>query len=221
MIRLILTSTLLFLFCYGSVQADSKFASASVIIEQNVTDKDMEVVIEATGGDDGMALLKVVGPKGRTIIDFKSPDSALGLRHFKFESPEPKNHNSMKADFPEGEYVFKGQFVSGKKLYAKVMLSHKLPAVTPFIYPRPDANKVPYKGLVLKWQRIGNPASYIVEIEQEQSGLSSKTKLSSNTVSLAVPDGLLIAGTKYKISIGAVAQDGNSSFIETEFKTRN
>ncbi len=124
-----------FLFVsYRVAQAD-EFEEVSVRFEQNATDDDLEVVIEATGGDEGMATIQVVAPDGRTIINFKSPDSKLGLRHFSFESPEPQNDGSVQADFPEGEYVFIGTTVSGVKLRDTTSLSHKLPDLASFVRP--------------------------------------------------------------------------------------
>jgi hypothetical protein len=65
-------------------------AVASVYLEQNATDGDAEVVFEVKGGKDGLAKLAVVSPDGRTVIDFTAPDaSTLGIRQFRFESPEP------------------------------------------------------------------------------------------------------------------------------------
>jgi hypothetical protein len=36
---------------------------------------------------------------------------------------------------------------------------------------------------------------------------------------LAVPNGLLIPGTKYHLGIGTVSDEGNVSFVETSFTT--
>ena len=66
------------------------FAVTSVHFEQNATDRDVEVVFEIKGGDEGLAKLAAVSPDGRTVIDFTAPDaSTLGIRQFRFESPEP------------------------------------------------------------------------------------------------------------------------------------
>jgi hypothetical protein len=41
----------------------------------------------------------------------------------------------------------------------------------------------------------------------------------ANVTKLSIPDGLLLPGTQYKLAIGTVSEDGNSSFVETDFTT--
>ena len=83
------------------------FAFAKVHFEQNATDGDVEVVFEIKGGDEGLANLRVVSPDGRIVIDFTAPDaSTLGIRQFRFESPEPKDIEGLKTAYPEGVYTF-------------------------------------------------------------------------------------------------------------------
>lgn len=43
--------------------------------------------------------------------------------------------------------------------------------------------------------------------------------LAGSATMFAVPGRVLAPGTKYKIAIGTVAQDGNTSFVETSFTT--
>ncbi len=85
---------LLFNSWVGVTAADPGAAAplpvASVHFEQNATDADMEVVFEVKAEDDGLAELFIVSPDGRTVVDFKAPESStLGIRQFRFESPEP------------------------------------------------------------------------------------------------------------------------------------
>ena len=104
------------------------FSLASVYLEQNVTDGDVEVVFQAAGESDGLASLQVVSPDGRTVIDFTAPDpSTLGMRSFRIESPEPEDVDALKAAYPEGIYEFAGRTSSGVTLVGKSTLSHTLP----------------------------------------------------------------------------------------------
>ncbi len=214
----IVAAVTFFFVSYRVVQAD-EFEEVSVHFEQNATDEDLEVVIDATGGDEGMASIRVVAPDGRTIINFKAPESKLGLRHFNFESPEPRNDGSLQADFPEGEYVFIGTTVSGVELRDKASLNHKLPDTTSFVRPGRGAEDVPTKGLEIVWSLVKNIDAYVVVIEQEDSGFEFSVNLPANVTKLSVPDGLLLPGTEYKLAIGTVSDDGNSSFVETDFET--
>jgi hypothetical protein len=203
----------------GSPAAVS-FPVASVHLEGNVTDGDMEVVIEVKGGDDGLAELSVVAPDGRQVVAFRAPDSStLGIRQFVFESPEPRDADSLKAAYPEGVYEFLGKTYSGAKLVGKSTLSHRLPATTTFVKPAPAAESVPVRDLAIAWSPVEGVASYVVSIKQSESNLSITARLPSSSTSFVVPHGLLLAGRKYKMAIATVTRDGNMSSIETTFTT--
>jgi hypothetical protein len=212
-------AVLLLLASPGLAQADEKFEHVAIRFEQNATDQDAEIVFEVTSGDAGLATLRVVAPDGRTVIDFSSPDSKLGIRHLSFESPEPKNDGRVQADFPQGAYTFTGSTVSGVKLRSKAALSHKLPSAVSLVRPRPDQKDVPVMGLQINWNPVKNPTAYLIVIEQEEMDRKIEAKLSGTATSFAVPDGFLAPETEYKLAIGAVTQDGNVSFAETGFAT--
>jgi hypothetical protein len=194
------------------------FESATVYFEQNATDKDAEVVFEATSGSKGLVSFRVLAPDGRVIVNFETR-SKLGLRHFRFESPEPENDGSVQADFPEGEYTFTGMTVNGRKLESRARLSHKFPAVAAIIRPAPGADDVPTKGLRITWSPVKNLKACIVTIEQEEQELELTATLPGTATNFNVPDGFLSADTEYKVAIGTVTQDGNTSFVEAEFTT--
>jgi hypothetical protein len=204
----------------GYAYADEKFEHAAVRMEQNATDEDVEVVFEVTSGDIGVAALRVTAPDGRTVIDFKAPNTKLGIRHLVLESPEPINDGRLQKDFPAGEYTFAGTTVGGEKLSSKAMLSHKLPGVASFVRPRLKEKNVPVTGLQIKWTAPRDLASCVVIIEDEKTGVKVlHTAVSGAATTLAVPDRLLAPGTEYKLEIGTVARDGNKSFVETSFTT--
>ena len=203
----------------GMALAQEKFELAKVYLERNVVDKDAEVKFEAIGGKGGMKTLKVVAPDGRTVIDFSTPASKMGMRHLSLESPEPKDDGTVQAEFPAGAYVFTAVATDGARLEAKAMLSHKFPDATAFVRPQPDAKNVPVKGMQVSWKLLKGMDSHIVVIEDEASGRNLKVSLSGGTSVFAVPDGFLQPGVDYKLAVGTVAKDGNSSFIETGFTT--
>lgn len=205
--------------CAGVVHGQQQFERAKVYFEQNLLDKDVEVKFEATGGSVGLAALKVLAPDGRTVVDFKSPDSRFGIRHLVLESPEPKNDGQIQKDFPAGVYRFSGTLVGGVALLSEATLSHKLPTPSTFIRPRAAEKNVPIKGLKASWAAVKDLAAVVLIIEQEDSGQDMKVTLPGNATTFAVPDGFLRAGLEYKISVGTVSADGNGSFIETAFST--
>ncbi len=215
----IVASTVLLLTVHDAARADGRFEKVGVYLEQTVEDEDFEVRFEAIAGDEGLAALKVVAPDGRTVIDFTAPDSKLGMRQVTLETPEPKNNGTLQADFPAGSYRFTGRTVAGVTLQGEAKLSHRLPEASSFVHPRPDEKNVPVTGLQLRWSPVKNLAVWLLVIEHEASGSEFKVNLPATTTAFAVPDGFLAAATKYKLAIGAVAKDGNTTFIETAFTT--
>lgn len=200
--------------------APGPFAVASVYFEQNATDGDVEVVFKVKGGDKGLAKLTVVSPDGRTIIDFTAPDaSTLGIRQFFFESPEPRDVESLKSAYPEGVYTFAGATAAGQKFYGESTLNHKLPAPASFLRPGTGARGVNARGLEITWTPVKNVAAYIVEIEHDELKVNLTAKLPGSVTAFAVPDGFLAPGTQYGIGIGTMSHEGNISFVETTFRT--
>jgi hypothetical protein len=196
------------------------FAVASVHFEQNATDGDVEVVFEAKGGKEGLAKLTVVSPNGHIVIDFTAPDaSTLGMRQFRFESPEPKDVQSLKSAYPEGAYTFTGVTASGFKLHGEATLSHTLPAPTVFLQPNVDARGVGVKDLIITWTPVKNLAAYIIYIEHGELEVNLTATLPGSVAAFAVPDGFLSPGTEYQLGIGTMTDEGNVSYVETTFTT--
>ncbi len=195
------------------------FAVASVHLEQNVTEADMEVVFEVDGGGDGLARLAVISPDGRTVIDFTAPGtSSLGIRQFRLESPEPEDVERVKSAYPEGVYLFTGTTAAGAKLQGKSTLTHKLPAAAALL--RPGATKVVGAGAVeVVWSPVPNLTGYVITIEQDQLHVNITATLPASATTFAVPAGFLRPGTKYALSLGTVAGEGNMSVVETTFAT--
>lgn len=181
----------------------------------------MEVVFQVKGAKDGLAELNVVSPAGRTIVTFKAPDiSTLGIRQFRFESPEPTDIKLLKAAYPEGVYQFSGKTVSGATLSGESALSHRLPTPARVLMPAPKAVDVPArKSLRVAWGAVAGVVTYLVGIEQSDSDANFTATIPAPATSLVVPNGFLSHGKEYTLSIGTVGRDGNISFVETSFST--
>lgn len=196
------------------------FTVARVYFEQNATDGDVEVVFEVKGGDVGLTKLVVVSPDGRTVIDFSAPDaSTLGMRSFRFESPEPRDIESLKSAYPEGVYTFTGATIAGDIFYGDSTLNHKLPAAASFLWSGPGARGVGAKDLKITWTPVKNLSAYIIEIEQDELDVKIVAKLPKSVSTFTVPDSILLPGKVYHLSIGTVTDAGNISFVETSFAT--
>jgi len=196
------------------------FAVAHIQLEQNATDGDFEVVLEAMGGGEGLAKLTVTAPNGKTIVDFTTPQaSALGMRQFRFETPEPKDLKGLQAAYPAGAYTLAGTTASGSKLQGSATLSHALPAAPKLVNPAPEAEGVATKGLVMRWTAVPQASAYNVYLEQDELGVNVNAKLPGTSTSFVVPDGFLVAGTEYTMGVGAEFKSGNATYTEATFKT--
>jgi hypothetical protein len=204
----------------GAARPPGRFATATVHFEQNATDGDVEVVFEVKGGADGLAGMTVVGPDGRTVISFEAPEatSTLGLRQFRFESPEPRDVASLKAAYPEGAYTFAGWTAAGDTLGGESTLSHRLPAPARVVHPKAGATGVPVRGLEITWTPVTDASAYIVKIEQDELGENVVARIPASAPRFAVPEGFLRPGTEYQLGIGTVSER-NVSFVEMTFAT--
>ena len=193
---------------------------ASVRFEQNATDGDVEVVFEVTGPDEGLTQLTVVAPDGRTVVDFTAPDAdKFGIREFVFESPEPRDVESLKAAYPAGEYAFAGATAAGVKFEGRSRLSHDLPPTTSFLHPTVRATDVETDNLEIRWTPVENVSGYVLELEQAKLDMKLIVTLPASAASFSVPAGLLAPGMNYQLGIGTVSASGNASFVETSFST--
>jgi len=207
-------------FSPALAKGEKPFGVARVHFEQNATDGDVEVIFEAKGGDEGLAKLTVVSPDGRTVIDFTAPESStLGIRQFRFESPEPGDVESLKSAYPEGVYTFTGATSAGDKFRGESTLNHQLPAPANFLNPKEDAEEIDVNDLEIAWTPVKKLAACILYIEQEELDLSLTVKLSGSVTKFTVPDGFLLPGVEYQLGIGTVTEEGNISFVETSFTT--
>jgi hypothetical protein len=206
----------------GAAQASESqpFPQAGVRFEQNATDGDVEVVFEVTGPDDGLTKLSVVAPDGRTVVDFTAPDATkFGIREFVFESPEPRDVDRLKAAYPAGEYAFHGTSPEGVQFAGTSKLSHELPPTVAFLHPTQDAEGVEPRDLMITWTPVDAAAGYVVELEQSRLDTKVVVRQPAAAAKFAVPNGLLVPGTKYALGIGAISAEGNISFVETHFTT--
>jgi hypothetical protein len=219
MIRMIAAGIAVLSVFYGSARGGEKFENVAVYLEQTAEDEDCEIAFEAVSASGGLAALKVVSPDGRTVIDFRAPDSKLGMQHVILESPEPKNDGTLQADFPTGVYKFTGTSVAGATLGGEATLSHRLPPITRIVRPRPDEKNVPAAGLQIRWNPVKEAAAFIIVIEHEKTRREIRASLLASATTFTVPEGFLAPGLEYKVAIATVAKDGNRSFTETSFTT--
>jgi len=171
----------------GTTVAESRFERTAIYLEQNVQDEDSEVKIEAIAGSAGLTTLRVVAPDGRTVLDVRTPESKLGMRHYTLESPEPRNDGRLQADFPEGTYRFTGTATDGDTLNGEAVLSHSLPTPVNVMRPRSGEKNVPLTGMQVKWDPTKDASALIVAVEHEESGRQVTATLPGSATSFPVP----------------------------------
>ena len=194
------------------------FPYINIHLEKNVTDGDVEAVLEIKADEDGLIKLSVVAPNGKTILNFESPDKTImGIRQFRFESPEPKNETSLKSAYPEGNYTFNGETTSGKKLSGTFKLSHTFPKAGNIIQPSSWVKNLSASNLKISWSAEKDAASFIVYVENDD--LEFTVTLPESKKMMVVPEGYLEPKTEYMLGLGTQSKNGNISFVEKSFKT--
>jgi len=201
----------------GPAVADGQFERALIFLERNVADGDIEAKIIATADDSGFAALRVTGPDGRTVIDFKAPASKLGIRHLDLESPEPPEKDKILAEFPEGTYRFEATLVDGAILHAEASLRHAMPDAPVLSVPREGQTELPVKGAKLRWEPVADAAAVQVVLKERKGLRELRATLPGNSTVFAIPDGFLVPGSRYEVAVGSIHRSGNRSYQEIEF----
>ena len=109
--------------------------------------------------------------------------------------------------------------MSGAALQGVATLAYGFPEPASVIYPPPRQKDVATKGVQIRWQPVHDLARISVVIEQEETGLELRVNLPGSATGFAIPEGFLIGGTEYKLAVGTVSRVGNSSFVESSFRT--
>ena len=233
----------------GESPARAAAGSAAVIplkdaklnIEHNATDKDTG--FQGFIDSEGWRRLDVRGPGGQVLsFEARGTLAKLGLTELFFESVEPPNADvpidAMLAQLPEGNYTIAGAAQeNGKSLgrtSGRALLTHDIPAGPTLVAPAAGAI-VPVRGVVARWQPVsktitGEPVTIIayqliiekdIEPPRHMIGkLGLSIYVPRSVTSIAVPNGFLQPGTKYKWEVLAIERSGNQTFSSGSFRTR-
>lgn len=195
-----------------------EFSELRMILEQNATDEDTEVVLFAKGQDDGLRRLRVVAPNGRKVVTFKNDGRGIGIREFALESAEPPELDLVLGSFPEGTYTFRGTSVEKDCLRGEAFLSHEIAPEAEIISPLED-EVVPVDSVVVTWAPVVEAVTFIVEVQNEENDDSLTVDVPGTETSFAVPSFWLQPDTEYQIGIGVITDTGNVTFVESAFFT--
>ena len=198
----------------------SEFEDAQIIVEQNATDGDTEILISALpNSDKGLRFFGVRSPDGRQVLAVAAPSRRMGLREFAFETPEPPGAQILTV-YPPGEYAFYGSATDGERFRGTAELSHELPPPSVIIFPM-DGQVVPADSLTIQWSQVPGIAQLILEFENESAEPEQTLTLNlpPDLTSFDVPQPLLVPNADYQVGIATVAHNGNIVFVEVEFST--
>jgi hypothetical protein len=194
------------------------FESLALALEQNATDGDSEVALLAKTEEEGLRRLTLTNPRGRTLR-FQASAKGIGIREFVLESAEPSDLSEVLASFPAGDYAFRGVTVTGECVAGVAPLSHTVAPPTTLLSPAED-EVVELDDLVLAWTAVAGADHYVVELNNEDTGVSlALGNLSPETTSLAIPANLLAPDSAYQFQVAVVMPTGNLTTVELAFAT--
>lgn len=187
----------------------AEFAEAKLVIEQNATDGDAELIALVRGKDEGIGKLRIYDPDGAVLLDLSTQDSTVGLRVFSIESAEPGVAEVIRA-YPEGRYRIEGVTISGAKLYASTNLSHKFPAA-----PKLKVNNI---AGTITWSPSEDAVKYIIELERQLKNgdeIILKIELPTSIRLFSIPKDFLVPGD-YQVGLEVHGKNGNIVVVEQE-----
>jgi hypothetical protein len=196
----------------------ASFSELRMVLEQNATDGDTEVVLFAKGQDDGLKSLAIFAPNYRLVAFFAGDQRGIGIREFQLESAEPPDLAKVLASFPQGSYNFVGRSVKGECLRGNASLSHTLAPASTLLTPL-EEQVVPTGQVVLSWAGVSGAARYIIELNNESAGTNMTFEVLPPTTSLAVPAQFLQANAEYQFVVGVKTASGNATSVERTFFT--
>ncbi|MFN0154129.1 MAG: hypothetical protein ACKVUT_07095 [Gaiella sp.] len=214
---------------------------AKLNIEHNATDGDTG--FQGFIDSEGWRRLDVRGPGGR-VLSFAGHGSLakLGVTELFFETVEPANTDvpieDMLKNLPEGQYTISGPAQENGEAKGsttgRALLTHDIPAGPKLVSPAEGATVSP-RGLVARWRPVtetitGDPVTIIayqlivekdVDPHPHMIGKFGLSMYVPDTVtSIAVPNGFLEPGTKYKWEVLAIERSGNQTLSSGAFRTR-
>jgi hypothetical protein len=168
-----------------------------------------------------MTYFVVKGPKDNKVAVLTAKDlGKTGLQQLLLESAEP-SIDVVKSSYPEGIYRFWAKTYSGEWLYGESTLTHELLPAPEFFPSDPETDGELFPETIeVTWGSVAGAASYRVEIEQDDLGVSLATTLPPDSTSFIVPAGFLKPGEEYDIGVTAVTESGNASVAEGSFVTK-
>jgi hypothetical protein len=197
----------------------ARLKQATISAELTAGSGEVALVVTAEA-ETGLSEVEIRGPSGQRIAGLASGSRGrtLGLYGFRLEVAET-DRATFFATYPPGPYEIRARTRDGRAASGTAWLGHSVPLSPVPLYPREDELDVPASGLSIRWISSPDAARYQVGLEEGETDLLA-VRLAGGASSFTVPDGVLQPGHRYKLEIGAVGADGNTTFREVAFVTR-
>lgn len=197
----------------------ARLKQATISAELTAGSGEVALVVTAEA-ETGLSEAEIRGPSGQRIAGLASGSRGrtLGLYGFRLEVAET-DRATFFATYPPGPYEIRARTRDGGAASGTAWLGHSVPLPPVPLYPREDELDVPASGLSIRWISSPDAARYQVGLEEGETDLLA-VRLAAGASSFTVPDGVLQPGHRYKLEIGAVGADGNTTFREVVFVTR-
>jgi hypothetical protein len=161
------------MLAFGAVSAHSTFERASIYLERNASDEDVEVCFLVTANEEGLKALRVIAPDGRTIIDFKVSDSSWG---YVTSTWKHSNRRSIMAGLRRMQ-----------RRKARPSPAH-----------RESDETSRRRGRKLYWPAVKDVPSYVVTLEDNDDVRTLKATLPGRWTLFNIHEGLMVHGTEFK-----------------------
>ena len=203
-------------FAWGGL---SEFDSVEIFIEQNATDDNAEIGIEAEpDSDNGLVRLDVFGPDFRRVVSVRGSRSKGGMQNIAdLESPA-LDGLAITDRYPEGMYYFFGIATDGERFFGSAELSHELTEPTTILSPM-EGDVVSPSGFTIMWTAVDGAEIYILEIENDSDELGNILELPGDVTHFDVPASLLAPEAEFETSVIAVGENGNLVQVEVLYST--
>ncbi len=205
------------------------FSDARIRIEVNSTDGDSGLHVNLDA--EGWRFVNIFSPAGKLIFSVEGGGSVkkTGLTEVFIESAEPGFEDlpldQFLARFPEGNYRFTGETITGMKLASVAKLTHAIPAGPVLLSPLQDSVQ-DVDTMVVRWDPVADPAGSRItryEVLVVEDGPVPNRVLSAvlpaSQTSMIVPPTFLKRNGTYKCEVLAIEKGGNQTLSENAFST--
>jgi len=193
-----------------------KLKEERMSIEYTVTSGEATLIVQAES-ELNLGRVIVSAPNGRPVMDLRSSEQEdRSLQGFVIEMKE-LNLPELLQSYSPGTYRMNGRTSDGKLVKGSAALSHFLPDAPVVTYPL--QGETVETTFDVTWAPVPGARAYQIVLEQGDND-NLTAELPAGIHFFSVPPGILAPGLESHVEVGAVADNGNRTVVEVEFRTR-